>query len=160
MKHQSAEAAVSEAGEPKEKCVSVEETAVVLPPPGRAGAQGGGAEAGDDRCARQREVCVRLLERWVPLATAAELALRKEGRSGPVIDEEPFEAGLKAGAFVLKVLERLARLDGLDAAEKREAALVEPADPLELARRVRAVSPVLAAKLGLAGQKGVDEKPE
>lgn len=95
---------------------------------------------------RQREVCALLLERWVPLATAAELALRKEGRSGPVIDEEPFEAGLKAGAFVLKVLERLARLDGLDAAEKREVMLTELADPLELARRVKAVSPILAGR--------------
>ena len=68
-----------------------------------------------------------------------------------MIDEEPLEAGLKAGAFVLKVLERLARLDGLDAAEKREVTLTEVADPVELARRVRAVSPVLMARLRLGG---------
>jgi hypothetical protein len=97
--------------------------------------------------ARQRQVCAELLERWVPLATAEALALRKETRGKPIIDEEPLEAGLKAGAFVLKVLERLAKLDGLDAAEKREVTLTETADPLELARRVQAVSPVLAGRL-------------
>ena len=97
---------------------------------------------------RQREVCLKLLERWVPLAVADDLAIQKEGRSGPVVDEEPFEAGLKAGAFVLKVLERLARLDGLDAVEKREVTVAEMADPVELARRVQVVSPVLTARLG------------
>jgi len=98
---------------------------------------------------RQRQVCLALLERFVPVATAETLALRKEGRSGPVIDEEPLEAGFKAGAFVLKVLERLARLDGLDAAEKRELTVAELADPVELAKRVKAVSPVLMERLRL-----------
>ena len=97
--------------------------------------------------ARQREVCRKLLERWLPLAVADELALRKEGRSGPVIDDDPFEAGLKAGGFVLKVLERLARLDGLDSSEKHDPGASEMADPVELARRVQVVSPVLAARL-------------
>lgn len=107
------------------------------------------AEEADQRRARQRTVCLALLDRWVPIATSEALALRKEGRSGPVIDEEPLEAGLKAGAFVLKLLERLARLDGLDAAEKREVMVRELVDPVELARRVRVVSPVLAARLRL-----------
>ena len=106
-----------------------------------------GTTALEDGRARQREVCLSLLERWVPLAVAADLLLQKEGKSGPVIDEEPFEAGLKAGAFVIKVLERLARLDGLDAVEKREVTVGEMADPVELARRVQVVSPVLAARL-------------
>ena len=101
-------------------------------------------EAGRDR---QREVCLKLLERWLPLAVSEELAIRKESRTGPVIDEDPYEAGMKAGVFVLKVLERLARLDGLDAVEKREIAVSETPDPLELARRVQTVSPVLAARL-------------
>ena len=105
----------------------------------------------EERRERQRAVCHALLERWVPVAASAALALRTEGRTGPVIDEEPLEAGLKAGAFVLKVLERLARLDGLDAAEKREVTVTEMADPVELARRVRAVSPVLMARLRLEG---------
>ena len=93
---------------------------------------------------RQRAVCGQLLERWVPLATAETLALRSEGRAGPVIDEEPFEAGLKAGAFVLKVLERLARLDGLDAVETKEPSVKRFADPVELAERIKSVSPLLA----------------
>ncbi|XHR26958.1 MAG: hypothetical protein ACFUZC_13510 [Chthoniobacteraceae bacterium] len=83
------------------------------------------------------------------MAASADLALRKEGRSGPVIDEEPLEAGLKAAATVLKLLERLAKLDGLDAAEKRELTVTETADPEELARRVRTVSPLLIARLRL-----------
>jgi len=99
---------------------------------------------------RQRVVCEQLLERWVPLATAEELALRKEGRSGPVIDTEPFDAGLKAGAFVLKVLERLARLDALDTPERKEVKTTKLADPLELARRVEVVSPMLVARLAAA----------
>jgi len=103
----------------------------------------------EERRERQRMVCYQLLERWVPLAASATLALREEGRTGPVIDEEPLEAGLKAGAFVLKVLERLARLDGLDAAEKRELTVMKMADPVELARRVQAVSPILMARLRL-----------
>jgi len=118
----------------------------------------------DERRERQRVVCFQLLERWVPVAASADLAVREEGRSGPVIDEEPLEAGLKAGAFVLKVLERLARLDGLDAAEKRELTVTEMADPVELARRVRAVSPVLMARLRLEGPPKLPppslEKPE
>lgn len=101
----------------------------------------------EDGRTRQREVCMKLLERWVPLAVADDLLLQKEGKSGPVIEEEPFEAGLKAGAFVLKVLERMARLDGLDAVERREVTVSEMADPVELARRVQVVSPVLAARL-------------
>jgi len=103
----------------------------------------------EERRERHRQVCIALLERFVPVATAEALALRKEGRSGPVIDEEPLEAGFKAGAFILKVLERLARLDGLDAAEKRELTVAELADPVELAKRVKAVSPVLAERLRL-----------
>ncbi|MCX6966949.1 MAG: hypothetical protein NTZ46_04065 [Verrucomicrobia bacterium] len=105
----------------------------------------------EERRERQRAVCLALLERWVPVAASAALALRTEGKSGPVIDEEPLEAGLKAGGFVLKVLERLARIDGLDAAEKRELTVTETADPAELARRVRVVSPVLMARLRLEG---------
>ena len=100
---------------------------------------------------RQRAVCYQLLERWVPVATSAALAVRSEGKAGPVIDEEPLEAGLKAGAYVMKVLERLARLDGLDVAEKREVTVAEVADPVARARRVRVVSPVLMARLRLGG---------
>ena len=96
---------------------------------------------------KQREVCAKLLDRWVPISISDDLVLRKEGRSGPVLDEEPFEAGLKAGAFVLKVLERLARLDGLDSGERTEDAESDMVDPVELARRVQIVSPVLAARL-------------
>src|SRR4051794_3337938 len=68
-----------------------------------------------DGRARQRIVCAQLLEHWVPLATAEELEIRKKTKtkSDQAIDEATFEAGLKAGAFVLKVLERWARLDGL-----------------------------------------------
>jgi len=97
--------------------------------------------------ARQRVICAALLDKWVPLATAEALAVQGESRGKPVIDEEAFESGLKAGAFVIKVLERLARLDGLDAAEKKEVTVSEFADPLELARRIRVVSPVLLARL-------------
>ena len=79
---------------------------------------------------RQRAVCYQLLERWVPAAAS-----------------EPVEEGLKAATLVLKILERLARLDGLDAAEKRELTVTELADPVELARRVRVVSPLLMARI-------------
>ena len=103
----------------------------------------------EQRRQRQREICAQLLERWVPIA-AVGLALRHEGRGGPVIDEEPLEAGLKAGAYVLKLLERLAKLDGLDAAEKRELTVTKLADPVELARRIRSVSPVLMERLKLS----------
>ena len=106
----------------------------------------------EERREHQRAVCHKLLERWVPIAASPALALRTEGRTGPVIDEEPLEAGLKAGAYVIKVLERLARLDGLDAAEKQELTVTKMADPVELARRVRAVSPILMARLQLQGQ--------
>ena len=105
------------------------------------------SDALDAAGSRQREICERLLERWVPLAVSAELILRKEGRSGPVIDEDPFEAGLKSGVFVLKVLERLARLDGLDARGKREDTGPEKFDAVELSRRAKIVSPVLTARL-------------
>jgi hypothetical protein len=103
----------------------------------------------DERREQQRTVCFKLLERWVPVAASADLAVREQGRSGPIIDEEPLEAGLKAAGLVLKLLERLARLDGLDAAEKRELTLTEMADPVELARRVHTVSPLLIARLRL-----------
>lgn len=109
----------------------------------------------EKRRARQRTVCNQLLKRWVPVATAEALALRKEGKSGPVIDEETLETGLKAGAFVLKVVERLARLDGLDVMDTGEMPFSELADPEELARRVQAVSPVLSARLR---QDGVPKK--
>jgi hypothetical protein len=106
--------------------------------------------------AQQREVCLRLLERWLPLALAEAMAVEREGRSGPVIEEEAFESGLKAGAFGLKLLERLSKRDGLDA---DDAAAASPkgrttADPVELARRVEAVSPLLAAKLHGGGNGG------
>lgn len=103
-------------------------------------------DAQEQRRQRQRDVCAQMLERWVPIASP-ELAVRREGRSGPVIDEAAMEDGLKAGAIVLKLLERLAKLDGLDAAEKREVTVRRTADPLELARRVQAVSPILMARL-------------
>jgi len=96
---------------------------------------------------RQRAACLKLLDRWLPIAATETLAIRKEGRAGPVIDEEPLEAALKAGAFILKLLERLSRLDGLDAPEKQDSALSKMADPVELARRVRIVSPILIARL-------------
>lgn len=114
-----------------------------------------GAEA---RREHQRVVCGELLERWVPLATSEALSIEKESRGKSVIEDNAFDAGLKAGAFVLKVLERLARLDGLDAAEKREVTLTETADPLELAKRIEQVSPILARRLeegkGAAGGAG------
>lgn len=101
----------------------------------------------EGRRERQRAICGELLERWVPLATAEALCIEKETRGKSVIEDDAFDAGLKAGAFVLKVLERLARLDGLDAAEKREVTLSETADPLELAKRIEQVSPILARRL-------------
>ena len=103
-------------------------------------------DAQEQRRQRQRDVCAQLLEHWVPIASP-ELAVRKEGRNGPVIEENALEEGLKAGAIVLKLLERLAKLDGLDAAEKREVTVRRTADPLELARRVQTVSPILIARL-------------
>lgn len=106
-------------------------------------------DAMEERRDQQREVCWKLLNRWVPVAATEKLAVQKEGRTGLLIDEEPLEAGLKAAATVLKLLERLAKLDGLDAAEKRELTVTEPADPEELARRVQAVSPLLIARLRL-----------
>jgi hypothetical protein len=106
-------------------------------------------DPGEKRRERQRKVCAQLLERWVPVAASADLAVREEGRSGPIINEEPLEAGLKAAGIVLKLLERLAKLDGLDAVEKRELTVTQTADPVELARRVRAVSPILMARLQL-----------
>lgn len=96
---------------------------------------------------RQRDACLKLLDRWLPIAATETLAIRKEGRAGLVIDEEPLEAALKAGAFILKLLERLSRLDGLDAPEKQDITLSKMADPVELARRVRIVSPILMARL-------------
>lgn len=115
----------------------------------------------EERRERQRLVCAELLKKWVPLATSEALALAREVRGKPVIEEEALETGLKAGAFVLKVLERLARLDGIDAAEKREMVVSEFADPLELARRVRAISPLLTARLALArgGGGGMPSPP-
>ncbi len=113
----------------------------------------------EERRERQRAVCLALLERWVPVAASAALKLRTEGKTGPVIDEDTLEAGLKAGGFVLKVLERLARIDGLDVAEKREVTLTETADPAELARRVRVVSPVLMARLRLEGPLQSSDEP-
>jgi len=126
------------------------------------------SETAEESRARQRKVCMALLARWLPVATSEQLAIRKENRGKPVIDEEPLEAALKAGAFILKVLERLARLDGLDAAEKREVTLTEPADPMELARRVRLVAPLLAGRLAgkppegieaAKGTEGIEAKP-
>ena len=110
-----------------------------------------GAEA---RREQQRLVCGELLERWVPLATSEALSIEKETRGKAVIEDDAFDAGLKAGAFVLKVLERLARLDGLDAAEKREVTLTETADPLELAKRIEQVSPILARRLEEGKSRG------
>ncbi|MEI6562655.1 MAG: hypothetical protein WCO68_11355 [Verrucomicrobiota bacterium] len=118
------------------------------------------ADALEARRERQRAVCHVLLECWIPVATSDRLALRSEGRTGPVIDEEALEAGLKAGAYVLKVLERLARLDGLDAAEKRELTAGNAVDPVELARRVRAVSPMLMARLQLASPPVEEMAPD
>ncbi len=105
--------------------------------------------------AKQREVCEQLLARWLPLATSADILLQKEGRSGPVIDDEPFEAGLKAGAFVLKLLERLGKLDGLDTDEEPPEERVKPIDPVELARRVRTLAPILAAKMAAGLSPGL-----
>ena len=99
------------------------------------------------RRARQRAVCHELLKRWVPVAASEALAVSKKGRNGEIIDEEPLEAGLKAGALVLKLLERLSKLDGLDTEEKPEPVTGERVDLVELARRVKTVSPVLAARL-------------
>lgn len=95
---------------------------------------------------------MELLKKWVPLATAEELALARELRGKPVVEEEAFETGLKAGVFVIRVLERLARLDGLDAAERKEVEVSGLADPLELVQRVRTVSPLLAARLAGLGE--------
>ncbi len=103
-------------------------------------------DAQEERRQRQREVCWRALDRWEPIASP-ELAVLKEGRAGPVIEEAALESGLKAAGIVLKLLERLAKLDGLDAAEKREVTVRRTADPLELTRRVQAVSPILMARL-------------
>lgn len=111
--------------------------------------------------ARQRAVCVELLERWVPLAVSDELVLKKENRGKPVLDEEPVEMGLKVGAFVLKVMERWARLDGLDAAEK-VAVTAEVAGPQEVARRIAAVRPLLVQQmeaLRRSGRIGEGEEP-
>ena len=58
------------------------------------------------------------------------------------VAQESSDEGLKAGAFVLKLLERLAQIDGLDMPEEPEQVDFE-----ELARRVEAVSPVLMARL-------------
>lgn len=97
----------------------------------------------------QRAACLSLLERWLPIAGSEELAVRKKGREGFVIDEAPLESALKAGAYVLKLMERLAKLEGLDASEKRDSTRTEMADPEELERRVEAVRPVLMARMQL-----------
>ena len=96
------------------------------------------------RRALQRDACVQLLESWLPVAAIKNPAT---GSSGNLPDKETLDSGLKAGAFVLKLLERLARLDGLDATDDPEPPKSEKVDPLELARRVQVVSPVLMARL-------------
>ncbi len=111
----------------------------------------GAAEAlAESRRAQQRQVCARLLEKWVPLAASETLALEEHDRKGVPIEGDAFEAGLKAGAFVVKILERLAKLDGLDAAEKKELTVGRQVDPAELARRVRVVSPLLLERMEAA----------
>ena len=84
---------------------------------------------------RQREVCLKLLDQWLPVASEAS------------------DKGLRAGAFVLKVLEQLKGLDGLDLPEDKAQ---EPVDFEELARRVGAVSPVLMARLKAKEGGGVE----
>ena len=110
-------------------------------------------QAQEQRRERQRDACVQLLESWLPIATLQALA-NSDVKSTEPNREKALESGLKAGAFVLKLLERLARLDGLDAADKGDAPANELADPLELARRVQVVSPVLMARL--RGRGGED----
>ncbi len=111
----------------------------------------GGAEAlAEERREQQRQVCAQLLKKWVPLAASEALELADVDRKGAPIEGDAFEAGLKAGAFVVKLLERLARLDGLDAAEKKELTVGRSVDPVELARRVRVASPLLVERMEAA----------
>jgi len=95
---------------------------------------------------------VRLLESWLPIATFQALANAEE-KAGDPNREKALDSGLKAGAFILKILERLARLDGLDAADREETPTNDFTDPLELARRVQVVSPVLMARLRAGSEK-------
>lgn len=82
---------------------------------------------------RQRRVCEQLQAKFLPLATA---------------DTACFEVAAKAAVIVLKVQERLARLDGLDAAEKAQVSITTaPALTLEeIAARAQTVSPLLMAR--------------
>ena len=88
-----------------------------------------------------RNLCCRMLEAWGPLATGRGWTLARDGKTGQVLNEEPLDMGLKAGVFVLKVMEQMLRLDGAEVAEQEGAR--ELADPAELARRVEAVLPLL-----------------
>ena len=93
----------------------------------------------------QRVICYRLLESWMPVAASAAPEADAEGH--PIRKEDQMEEGLKAGAFVLKVLERLARLDGFDKTDLGEQTDRHWANPSELAQRVQVASPVLLARL-------------
>jgi len=111
--------------------------------------------------ALHQALCEEMLLRWAPLVTSQNWVLEKESRGKTVLEEEPLEMGLKVGAFVLKVMERWARLDGLDAAEKRDVSVSEVADPAEVARRIEAVRPQLMQQLEALRQNGQigDESP-
>ena len=104
--------------------------------------------------ALHQALCEEMLLRWAPLATSQNWVLEKESRGKTVLEEEPLEMGLKVGAFVLKVMERWARLDGLDASEKRDVSVSDVADPEEVARRVEAVRPQLVQQLEALRQNG------
>lgn len=110
--------------------------------------------------ALHQALCEEMLLRWAPLVTSQDWMVEKEQRGKTVLEEEPLEMGLKVGAFVLKVMERWARLDGLDAAEKRDVSVSEVADPAEVARRIEAVRPQLVQQLETLRQSGQLGEPE
>jgi len=78
---------------------------------------------------RMRARLETLLGVWIPAATDAE------------------NLSDKAVLVTLKIMERQAELDRLDAGPEEKPAASRFADPLELARRVAVVSPVLTARL-------------
>lgn len=103
----------------------------------------------------------KLLVRWFPLAVSEQLIFSKTDRKGnQVLVEDDFEAGLKAVAAVLKIMERRAKLLGLDAlgiSEMRENTEISLE---QLAAQLQERTPLLLSACGEAvEEKDGDKSP-
>jgi len=91
-------------------------------------------EAADEDCVayrnqkRQKQgwIIERLLKRWLPVALAENFALNRwrvvNGESVQVLDENAYDEQIKAAAIVIKLLEREAKLWGLELTKINEQA--------------------------------------